>query len=94
MYQPQFRITNHLLTYITSVESAKALIDHSPLVPSWEAKFRDEAMLRSVHFGTHIEGNELTANQAGQVVQLRNTSNPQVIIDQTGIVAKIEIFKK
>lgn len=88
MYQPKFKITNHLLTYVASVESAKALIDHSALVPSWEAKFRDEAMQRTVHFGTHIEGNELTADQAGKVVQLKNTSNPQMIVDQTGIIAR------
>ncbi len=88
MYQPRFEITNHLLTYISAIESAKALIDHSALVPSWEAKFRDEAMTRTVHFGTHIEGNELTADQAGKVVQLKNTSNPQTVVDQTGIIAR------
>ena len=88
MYQPKFKITNHLLTYIASVESAKALIDHAALVPSWEAKFRDEAMQRTVHFGTRIEGNELSAAQAGKVVQLKNTSNPQMIVEQTGIIAR------
>ncbi|HPS40571.1 MAG TPA: Fic family protein [Candidatus Woesebacteria bacterium] len=88
MYQPKFEITNHLLTYISSIESAKALIDHAALVPSWEAKFRDEAMIRSVHFGTHIEGNELTADQAEKVVQLKTTSNPQAMVDQTGIIAR------
>ncbi len=88
MYQPHFQITNHLLTYVASVESAKALIDHSALVPAWEAKFRDEAMQRTVHFGTRIEGNELSADQASQVVQLKNTSNPQMIVDQTGIIAR------
>jgi len=88
MYQPKFDITNHLLTYISSIESAKALIDHAALVPSWEAKFRDEAMTRSVHFGTHIEGNELSAEQAGKVVQLRDAHNPQLVVDQTGIVAR------
>lgn len=88
MYQPQFNITHNLLTYIAAVESAKALIDHSPLVPAWEAKFRDEAMTRTVHFGTHIEGNELSAEQAGQVVALRHAHSPQLVVDQTGIVAR------
>lgn len=88
MYQPKVLITHHLLTYIASIESAKALIDHSPLVPSWEAKFRDEAMTRTVHFGTHIEGNELSAEQASQVVALKNTHSPQLVVDQTGIIAR------
>lgn len=88
MYQPKFSITNHLLTYISAIESAKALIDHSPLVPAWEAKFRDEAMTRTVHFGTHIEGNELSAEQASQVVALKTAHSPQLVIDQTGIIAR------
>jgi Fic family protein len=45
-------------------------------------------MTRSVHFGTHIEGNELTVDQAEKVVQLKNTSNPQAVVDQTGIIAR------
>ena len=49
MYHPHFQISNNLLTYISSIESAKAIIDNSPLVPAWEAKFRDEALARSVH---------------------------------------------
>lgn len=88
MYQPNFRITNHLLTYVASIESAKALIDHSPLVPSWEAKFRDEAMTRTVHYGTHIEGNDLTKEQAKQVIDLKDASNPQAVIEKTGIIAR------
>jgi Fic family protein len=88
MYQPNFRITNHLLTYISSIESAKALIDHAPLVPSWEAKFRDEAMMRSVHYGTHIEGNDLTREQAKQVLNVKNASNPQSVVEQTGLIAR------
>ena len=88
MFKPNFTITNNILTYISSIESAKALIDHSPLVPAWESKFRDEAMTRTVHYGTHIEGNDLTAEQAGKVIQLKTLSDPQKIVDQTGIIAR------
>ena len=35
-----------------------------------------------------MEGNELTADQAGKVIQLKNTNNPQSVIDQTGIIAR------
>jgi len=50
MFQPNFQITNNLLTYISSIESAKAVIENSPLVPAWEAKFRDEALARTSSF--------------------------------------------
>lgn len=88
MYQPQFQITNNLLTYVATIESAKALIDHSPLVPSWEAKFRDEAMTRSIHFGTHIEGNDLTSEQASKIVALKDVSTPQEAAQAAGIIAR------
>ena len=88
MYQPQFQITNNLLTYVSSIESAKALIDHSPLVPSWEAKFRDEAMTRSVHFGTRIEGNDLSSEQASRIVALKDVTTPQAAAQAAGIIAR------
>jgi Fic family protein len=88
MYQPNFTITNNLLTYIARIEAAKAVIDNAPLVPAWEAKFRDEAMTRTVHFGTKIEGNDLTEEQAQQVVRLENTVDTAEVIRQSGIMAR------
>lgn len=87
MYAPTFTITSNLLAYIASIEAAKALIDHSPLVPAWDAKFRDEAMTRTIHFGTKIEGNDLTEEQARQVLQL-DTTDSHVLARQAGIVAR------
>jgi Fic family protein len=88
MYQPTFTITNNLLTYISKIESAKATIDNAPLVPAWEAKFRDDAMTRTVHFGTKIEGNELTQEQAQQVVRLEGFIDTQEVAQRTGLIAR------
>lgn len=88
MYKPNFQITNNLLAYLTSIEAAKALIDHSPLVPSWEAKFRNEALTRTVHFGTKIEGNDLTKEQAQQVVRLQGVVDTKEVAKQAKIVAR------
>lgn len=88
MFTPKFTITNNLLTYIAKIESAKTLIDVSPLVPSWEAKFRDEAMARTVHYGTKIEGNDLTEEQAQQVIRLSEENDTQTVAQKTGIIAR------
>jgi len=88
MYQPNFRITNNLLTYISSVESAKALIDHSPLVPAWEARFRDDALTRTVHYGTKIEGNDLTKEQAQQVVRLEGVVDSKEVVKKANLIAR------
>src|SRR4030042_8836 len=68
MYTPNYTITNKLLKSIGIIEAAKEVIENSPLVPAWEAKFREEAMVRTVHHGTHIEGNELNFTEAEKVL--------------------------
>lgn len=88
MYDPKFSITNNLLTYVSRIESAKTLIDNAPLVPAWEAKFRDDALTRSIHYGTKIEGNDLTEAQAAAVVRLDGVVDPREISQRTGIIAR------
>lgn len=88
MFDPLFSITNNLLTYIARIEAAKAVIDHSPLIPAWEVKFRNEALSRTVHYGTKIEGNELSAEQADQLVKLQFVTNSKDALLQTGITAR------
>lgn len=88
MFQPTFSITSNLLTYISRIESAKALIDLSPLVPAWEAKFREDAMARTIHYGTKIEGNDLTEAQAQAVVRLDANADTKEVQEKTGILAR------
>jgi Fic family protein len=50
------------------IEAAKEVIENAPLVPAWEARFREDALVRTVHHGTHIEGNELTLGEAERLL--------------------------
>ena len=68
MYSPNYQITNKILRAIGIIEAAKEVIENSPLVPAWEAKFREEALIRTVHYGTHIEGNDLNYSEAEKVL--------------------------
>lgn len=68
MYRPKFTITNEILKNIGIIEACREVIDHAPLLPFYEKKFRDEALVRTVHYGTHIEGNELNLSQAEKVL--------------------------
>jgi len=67
MYRPAFSITNKILKNIGEIEAAKEVIEHAPLLPYWEKRFQDEAILRTTHYGTHIEGNELSLAQVQKV---------------------------
>lgn len=68
MYTPQFAISNKILKNIGIIEACKEVIDHAPLLPYYERKFQNDALVRTVHHGTHIEGNELNFNQAEKVM--------------------------
>ena len=68
-YSPKFSITNKILKYIGRIEAARDYIENAPLVPAYEAKFRQEAILRTVHHGTHIEGNPLGTGEVAAVLE-------------------------
>lgn len=68
MYAPSYSISNKILKTIGIIEAAKEVIENAALVPAWEAKFREEAIVRTVHHGTHIEGNELNFTEAEKVL--------------------------
>ena len=68
MYSPKYTITTAILHNIGIVEAAKQVIDHAPLLPFYEKKFQKDAMVRSVHHGTHLEGNDLNLSQAEKVL--------------------------
>lgn len=84
MYTPKFTITNKILKNIGIIEAAREVIDHAPLLPFYEKEFQKDALARSVHHGTHIEGNELNLNQAekammGEPVTARERDIQEVI---------------
>ncbi len=68
MYSPKFTITNKILKNIGIIEACKEVVDHAPLLPYYEKQFRNDALVRAVHHGTHIEGNELNLSQAEKVM--------------------------
>lgn len=69
MYAPKFTITNDILANIGLVEAAKEVIENAPLIPIYEARFVKEAMLRTIHHGTHLEGNDLSLAEAKKVIE-------------------------
>lgn len=69
MFTPKFSITNKILKNIGIIEACREVIDHAPLLPYYEREFQKEALVRAVHYGTHIEGNELNLSQAEKVME-------------------------
>ena len=69
MFSPVFSINNKVLKNIATIEGAKAIIDEAPLIPAYEKQFQQDAVVRTVHFGTRIEGNDLTFQEVAKLVE-------------------------
>jgi Fic family protein len=69
MYKPKYSISNNILKNIGDIEAAKEVIENAPLVPFYEKQFQSDAELRTVHHGTHIEGNDLSLVQTKKVLE-------------------------
>jgi Fic family protein len=98
MYQPTYSITNKILKYIGVIEASKEVIENSPLVPAWEARFREDAMVRTVHHGTHIEGNELNMSEAERLLAggkvIGRDRDIQEVLNYRNVLKFIEEFDK
>lgn len=69
MYSPKFSISNAILKNMGVVEASREVIENSPLVPSFEKQFQTEARTKTVHHGTHIEGNDLSLLQTKKILE-------------------------
>ncbi len=69
MYSPRYQITNKILKNIGIIEASKEVIENAPLVPSYEKQFQSDAIARTIHHGTHIEGNELNLLQTKKILE-------------------------
>jgi Fic family protein len=98
MYQPNFSITNKILKYMGVIEAAKEVIENAPLVPAWEARFREDALVRTVHHGTHIEGNELTISEAERLLAgakiIGRERDIQEVLNYRNVLKFIESYDK
>ena len=94
MYQPHFTITNKILKNIGLIEAAREVIKNAPLLPLWEKRFQEEAMVRTVHHGTHIEGNRLSFTEVQKIVEgekvVAREREVQEIINYREVVKFIE----
>src|SRR5258708_6014552 len=68
MFVPNYKINHSILRNIGVIDAAREVILNSPLIPAWETKFRKDAMDRTVHHGTHIEGNPLNEEEVKDVL--------------------------
>lgn len=94
MFSPIFTINNQILKNIGTLEAAKAVIDEAPLIPAYEKQFQQEAVIRTVHYGTRIEGNDLTYQDVAKLVEGRQITaadrDIQEVINYRNVINYLE----
>ena len=71
MFKPNFQYTDKIVNNLTQIAVARELILNSPLIPKWEVTLRREAIIRSAHSSTSIEGNRLSLDQVSDLAHGR-----------------------
>jgi len=94
MYAPKYTISNKILKNIGAIEASKEVIENAPLVPSFEKQFQSDAQIRTIHHGTHIEGNDLTLYQTKKILEgaevYARARDIQEIINYRNVMTLIE----
>ncbi len=94
MYIPAFSINNDILQNISKTEASRAIINSAPLVPAYEKQFQQEAIIRTVHYGTRIEGNDLTYQEVQKIVDgqkvVAHERDVQEVINYRNVIKYLE----
>ncbi len=98
MFKPKFRYTNKIVKLLTKISSAREIILHSPLIPKWEVSLRHEAIIRSAHSSTSIEGNRLSLQDVSELAQGRKImatrKDKQEVLNYLKVLENIEELTK
>jgi Fic family protein len=98
MFKPNFRYTHKIVTLLTKIAASREVVLNSPLIPKWEVSLRREAIIRSAHSSTSIEGNPLTLEQVSKLANGRNImasrKAKQEVLNYLYVLRHLESFAK
>ncbi|MDR2831224.1 MAG: hypothetical protein LBB45_09400 [Methanobrevibacter sp.] len=69
MFKPN---NNKIVGNLTFIAESNSIILNAPLIPKWKVSLRKEAILRSAHSSTAIEGNPLSFADVTALEEGRN----------------------
>ncbi|HEX7319984.1 MAG TPA: Fic family protein [bacterium] len=94
MFQPNFTYTHNIVSLLSKISAAREVILNSPLIPKWEVELRREAIIRTAHSSTHIEGNNLNLEQVSKLAQGRTITatrkDKQEVLNYLEVLRNIE----
>ena len=69
MFKPNFSYNNKIVNTLLEINSTRDFIANAPLIVEMELSLKRDALLKSAHHSTAIEGNPLTLNQVDKLAQ-------------------------
>lgn len=63
-FSPRFQITNEITSGLAAIERARGFLEAAALSNAWVERESARALLLEAHHTTHIEGTQLTIDQA------------------------------
>jgi len=72
-FKPNYTITDKILNNLTTITSAREVIERACLSPELEAKLRQRALLRSARASTSLAGNKLSLKQVEALYKKKKT---------------------
>ncbi|MCL2724947.1 MAG: Fic family protein [Polyangiaceae bacterium] len=67
VFTPRFTITNRITADLTTIERARGFLEAATISEDWVRRMSQRALLLEAHHTTHIEGTQLSVEQAEQV---------------------------
>lgn len=68
-FQPKFSITNAITNGLTQIERARGFLEAATLSEQWVRAMGERALVLEAHHTTHIEGTQLTLEQAERLMR-------------------------
>ena len=66
-FAPRFTITNPITAALTAIERARGFLEAATLSEDWIVRMSQRALLLEAHHTTHIEGTQLTLDEAARL---------------------------
>jgi|LQYC01.1.fsa_nt_gi Fic family protein len=98
MFKPKYKYTDKIIELLTKIAAAREIILNSPLIPRWEVSLRKDAIIRSAHFSTSIEGNNLSLEQVSELAAGRKIiakrRDKEEVLNYIKVLEKLAVLAK
>lgn len=77
MFEPQYRITDKIITQLTQIAEARVVISRAKILTQQEISLRRQALIRMTQSSTAIEGNRLNIHQVRALAANKKIDAPE-----------------